>query len=136
MVCGLNPSTADERTDDPTIRRCLGFANSFECGGLLMVNAFAWIETYSAKLRDTGDRNPVGEESGTDNDGAIQSSWDRSTLRVAAWGAVKHPKLLPRVTSLARLYPWLCFKVTKDGMPNHPLYLPKDASLRLLGGPT
>jgi len=41
VVIGLNPSTADETENDPTIRRCIGFAKREGCGGLVMLNLFA-----------------------------------------------------------------------------------------------
>lgn len=41
VVIGLNPSTADESQDDPTIRRCLSFARREGCGSLVMVNRLA-----------------------------------------------------------------------------------------------
>lgn len=45
MFIGLNPSTADESKDDPTIRRCIRFAKDWGYGGLLMMNAFAFRAT-------------------------------------------------------------------------------------------
>jgi hypothetical protein len=41
---GLNPSTADEKQDDPTIRRCIGFAKAWGYGAMCMTNIFAWRE--------------------------------------------------------------------------------------------
>ena len=48
---GLNPSTADEWQDDPTVRRCRIFAESWNCGGLLMLNAFAFRATLPADMK-------------------------------------------------------------------------------------
>jgi hypothetical protein len=61
----LNPSTADDRRDDPTIRRCLGFARSLGYGGIHVVNLFAFRATCPRQLRAADD--PVGP----DNDGFI-----------------------------------------------------------------
>lgn len=134
LVVGLNPSTADERRSDPTITRCLGFATREGCGGLLMLNAFAWRETKSellAKVHEMHGCNPVGEESGQVNDEAIAAAWQRASIRVAAWGA-PHKSLQPRVRGLATLYDWQCFRITQDGFPYHPLYQPADQTLRPL----
>ena len=60
VFVGLNPSTADETQDDPTIRRCLGFARDFGCGGLHMLNIFAFRATNPDELRRTDD--PVGPD--------------------------------------------------------------------------
>ena len=54
----LNPSTADAATDDPTIRRCLGFARRWGCGRFFVLNLFAFRATYPAELRWADD--PIG----------------------------------------------------------------------------
>ena len=45
LLIGLNPSTADEKVDDPTIRRCVNYAKNWGYGGFLMVNLFAYRTT-------------------------------------------------------------------------------------------
>ena len=62
---GLNPSTADEKTDDPTIRRCMGFARSWGFNGIWMINAFAFRATKPKDMKAAID--PIGP----DNDYAI-----------------------------------------------------------------
>lgn len=59
MFVGLNPSTADETTDDPTIRRCINFAKSWGYGGLYMVNLFAYRSTNPNNIRIVD--NPIGD---------------------------------------------------------------------------
>jgi len=54
MFVGLNPSTADETEDDPTIRRCIRFAKDWGCGSLLMLNAYAWRATKPRDLHAYG----------------------------------------------------------------------------------
>ncbi len=51
MFIGLNPSTADETLDDPTIRRCINFAKSWGYGGLCMTNLFAFRATDPADMK-------------------------------------------------------------------------------------
>jgi hypothetical protein len=58
MFVGLNPSTADEQEDDPTVRRCVGFARKWNFGGLILVNLFAYRSTDPAGLLEAED--PVG----------------------------------------------------------------------------
>ena len=131
MCCGLNPSTADERNPDPTITRLLGFATREGCGGLLMVNAYAWRETDSkllAGVRALHGCNPVGEDVGLVNDQAIFDAYGRATIRLAAWGA-PHKTLRERCRALARFHEWKCLLLTADGFPGHPLYVPADQPL-------
>jgi hypothetical protein len=126
VVIGLNPSTADEREDDPTIRRCVAFAKREDCGGLVMLNLFALRATDPRVMK--AHPEPIGAE----NDDAIRH-WTRpatgySPLVVAAWGV--HGSHLDRAMTVRLLTPRLrCFGVTKDGHPRHPLYLRADAPL-------
>lgn len=128
LFVGLNPSTADETEDDPTIRRCIGFAKSWGCGGLLMGNLFALRSTDPKGLRTVDD--PVGP----DNDVWLTTLSARAGIVVAAWGA--DPMATPRCDyALDALGDdvW-CLGVTKAGAPKHPLYLAKATALVPFGG--
>lgn len=117
-VVGLNPSTADEKLDDPTIRRCINFAKSWGYGGLLMGNIFAFRSTDPKGLLGTQD--PVGAE----NDAWLQKIKSESELVLAAWGT--HGKLMGRGDYVKKLLPGLhALGLNEDGSPRHPLYLPK-----------
>lgn len=115
----LNPSTADATTDDPTVRRCEGFARSWGYGEIIVTNLFAFRSTDPAALRDTPD--PVGPH----NDMNINSTAMRSDLIVCAWGA--GGLLLnraERVCELLRDFELHYLKLTERGkQPSHPLYL-------------
>lgn len=125
VVCGLNPSTADETKDDATLRRVQGFARDMGRGGVLMLNAFAWRDTDPKGLLPISD--PVGPENTIDNlaEWTNEASPDRRC--VAAWGGniQAHKELRFRAAQLAALR-WDCFRKTKDGHPEHPLYLPAE----------
>jgi hypothetical protein len=121
----LNPSTADADLDDPTIRRCIGFARSWGYGGIVVRNLFALRSTSPTALR--GHPDPVGPE----NDHWLRAGCsDVGTLTVCAWGV--HGSLNDRdqhVTELLRSagVQLQALGVTKDGAPRHPLYLPGSA---------
>ena len=122
---GLNPSTADETQDDPTVRRCIGFAKHWGFGGMFMLNIFALRSTDPRALYRAED--PTGPE----NDYWItQVVQKREVTRVVAcWG--NHGALLSRgweVKKLDRLRGalWRIGELTKTGQPRHPLYLKGD----------
>lgn len=121
MFVGLNPSTADATLDDPTIRRCIGFARAWGFGGLVMTNLFAWRATDPRDMRAAA--RPVGPR----NDDALRYHYEHSSCAVAAWGA--HGTHLGRDAAVRAMLPRLHYlRLTKDGHPGHPLYLP--ANLR------
>jgi hypothetical protein len=123
----LNPSTADAVVDDPTIRRCLGFAQRWGCGRLVVLNLFAFRATNPADLKRAAD--PVGPENRV---------WFNRMLRdldgpvVCGWGV----QGTHRAQDLVVLE-WLdefgigpvALGLTKDGHPRHPLYVPYSAEL-------
>ena len=127
----LNPSTADATEDDPTIRRCIGFAKREGCGSLQVENLFAYRATDPDKMfkhahtavgaTDSYIRNAVAELSGP---------------LIAAWGADKRAESRARrvreyLTEGGALP--MCLGKTKSGAPRHPLYVKADAPLIPLG---
>jgi hypothetical protein len=123
---GLNPSTADESLDDPTIRRCVGFAKSWGFGGLVMLNLFAFRSTDPQVLREVAD--PIGPH----NDGWIESETRRREV-ICCWGV--HGTLKDRDSAVLKtLRGAKCLGTTKDGHPRHPLYLSKDTYREGFGG--
>jgi len=127
----LNPSTADAANDDPTIRRCIGFARRFGAGRLIVVNAYAWRDVSPAAMfaAQKAGRNIVGEETSF-NDAAIQAAAYESELVIAAWGAhcTKH-RAADVAAIVKRIRPLWCLGRSKDGAPRHPLYLKADTAL-------
>lgn len=126
IIIGLNPSTADESRDDPTIRRCWNFALREGCGALIMLNLFGFRATNPAKLYEADD--PVGP----DNDSVVHRIvfQERQATIVAAWGAHADRVSPTRARYFAEHVPNLrCFGVTMYGAPRHPLYLAGDTPL-------
>ncbi len=114
----LNPSTADEVQDDPTIRRCIGYAKAWGYGGLCITNLFAFRTTEPNVMKAATD--PVGPE----NDKWLTQCARDADIVVAAWGV--HGNYLDRDKEVFKLFPYVtCLGTTKAGHPRHPLYLPK-----------
>jgi hypothetical protein len=123
---GLNPSTADETVDDPTIRRCIDFAKQWGYGSLCMLNLFAFRATDPKVMKLTID--PVGPE----NDKYLLQTAEKCRMTVAAWGI--HGVYRQRAKKVIKLLPPLwCLGVTDDGHPRHPLYMRKDSQLLRYG---
>lgn len=117
----LNPSTADGTQDDPTLRRCVGFAQSWGFGALTVCNLFAFRATDPGELLVRGvDR--VGPE----NDAALARASTEAHLVVAAWGAFRGTKhRAPAVlAALRQRHSVHAMGLTRSGDPKHPLYLP------------
>lgn len=122
----LNPSTADAELDDPTIRRCIGFAKSWGCTELTVVNLFAYRATNPKELETAED--PEGDS----NDGYIEEQIAKHKdigVIVAAWGSNKFAKRRAEYVT-NHFGPFKALGRTKDGSPKHPLYLPKDSELK------
>jgi hypothetical protein len=120
----LNPSTADGTVDDPTIRKCVGFADRAGCGGIEVVNLFAYRATSPADLRR------AGYLSGPDNDRHARSVLLGYSTVVCAWGqhgnsraASQRVKWLREVFDELEVSP-SALRFAKDGTPCHPLMLP------------
>jgi hypothetical protein len=118
----LNPSTADESVNDPTVERCQRYAHGWGYGGLIVCNLFA-IRATDPKVM-LQDEDPVG----SDNDAAILDAARRSSMIVCAWGnhgahqgRARHVSAMLQSEGLA-LH---ALVVTGEGHPGHPLYLSK-----------
>lgn len=128
----LNPSTADGQSDDPTIRRCMVFADDWGYGGIAVYNLFALRATDPKVL--LGHPDPVG---------AANADWLRDLQQpalfpphhvptvVAAWGAHRAVQLLreqavphaQEMNTVLRGLRLKCLGATKAGHPRHPLYV-------------
>ena len=118
QVCfvGLNPSTADENVDDPTIRRCIRYAERWGFGAIIMLNLFAFRATQIKNMLKA--EEPIGPR----NDAIISLLSDTCDITVMAWGNFgayleRDKAVIPMLKNPHYL------TITKMGQPGHPLYL-------------
>jgi hypothetical protein len=124
MFIGLNPSTADETQNDPTINRCVNYSKKWGYGGLCIVNLFAFRATDPSVMIASDD--PIG----SDNDNWIKKLSIDAGVIVAAWG--NEGSYLGRSKQVIDLVPNLkCININKTGEPFHPLY--QSSSARPIG---
>jgi len=127
LFIGLNPSTASDFKDDPTIIRLVGFAKGWGFGSI-----------YAGNLRAIVSANPeillkpelFGNISQDVNDQAIKQMSKICSTVLVGWGEWGS-KLGSRPDEVIELVgrPLFCLKVNKSGEPCHPLYLPRDSKL-------
>lgn len=116
---GLNPSTADEIENDPTVTRCINYAKDWGYDGMFMSNIFAWRDTNPKNMKVA--EKPIGQF----NDNFLLTTHQESAITVACWG--NHGAYKNRGDEVMRLIPDLyILSMTKIGHPSHPLYLKKD----------
>lgn len=126
MFIMLNPSTANAEKDDPTIRRCIRFAESWGYGGILVGNLFAYRSQFPETLLLTSD-DPIGDKN---KDYLVKMSKECDKI-ICAWGN-QHiiDKLSKKFDTYKPLEGILCelnyLELSIDGTPKHPLYLKKD----------
>ena len=119
----LNPSTADEIENDPTIARCAKRAKRLGFGGCIVVNVFAWRSTDPGQLLKCDD--PVGEA----NNYHILACAKKAALIICGWG--EHASIPgwsgrsrhSEVIRLLRSYTLHCLVRNQSGYPGHPLYI-------------
>lgn len=116
----LNPSTATETEDDPTIRRCIDFARRWGFHELVIVNVYAWRSTDPKVLPYVVD--PVGPG----NDQAIAEVVSQARRVVCGWGKNARADRVAQIAELLAPAAGKVFalKVNGDGSPQHPLYIP------------
>ncbi len=123
MLVVLNPSTADAESDDPTIRRCIGFARRWGYRRLLVGNLFAFRTPYPDDL------TLAPQLHGPKNLFHLKAMCEEADLHVIAWDA-RGRHLGQDKAVLAKLMEWgvpvHLLKSTKGGHPQHPLYIKAD----------
>lgn len=120
VFIGLNPSTADAYQDDPTIRRCVGFAKAWGHDALIMMNLFAYRATKPADMFAAAKNN--ANIVGPRNAEFLESAVDGPHTIIAAWGKDGDCCDADDLISTGLLKH---LGLNKNGTPKHPLYLPK-----------
>lgn len=115
----LNPSTADDELDDPTIRKCVGFSKKWGYDRLQVVNLFAFRATDPKHI-------PKGPSAiGPGNDDTIRAAVKDASLVVCAWGGSKAAdRRGPGMLTLLAGSTLESLGETAKGHPKHPLFLP------------
>jgi hypothetical protein len=120
----LNPSTANEIDNDPTIERCQRRAISMGYGSMIIVNLFPFRMTDSSLLNTVD--NLLGDN--TEADDCILRAVQLSEMTVCGWG--KHPLAAPRGNDVAAMltkenlqHKVMCLQLNADNSPQHPLYI-------------
>lgn len=122
MFVGLNPSTANETEDDPTIRRVIAISKKLGYGTVYMTNCFPFVSTDPTQLKDTGEIEF--------NDGWLRRIAGDCKTVVFAWGNFKIVSELGRDKALVEMFPdAMALHINKNGSPKHPLYCRTDSKL-------
>lgn len=129
----LNPSTADAEVDDPTIRKCIGFATRWGHTGIRVANLYGWRATNPRNLWESPD--PVGAAADWWLAHAIGHATGTGDLKpgsrlVVAWGAHARPDRVGRFTQLLGGHQAWRLGTTRDGQPRHPLLMPYATALQ------
>ena len=124
MFIGLNPSTANESDNDPTIKSVIRIAKHNGYGGVYMMNCWTYISTDPDKLK-------ASKANLEWNDNLITVTASLCKDVVFAWGNFQIVKVLGRDKELTKMFRnALCIKQNKNGSPVHPLYQPSNSILR------
>ncbi len=126
----LNPSTADAEVDDPTIRRCMGFARLWGMGGLYVGNLFAYRATRPTEMKKASD--PIGPDNFDHLQWMCERAKTKGGLVLCAWG--RHGRFRNQDRALLHS----CFAnwqiqakallINRDGTTRHPLYVPAEVT--------
>lgn len=127
MFIGLNPSTANEISDDPTIRRVVSMARNWGFGGVYMTNLFAWITAYPDEILKCPD--PING-----NDVWLTKLAGMSNEIIFAWGNFKEAQ--EQAKKVIEMFPQAkALHINKNGSPKHPLYVKGDTIPFLFNSP-
>ena len=128
--CLHNPSTADAELDDPTSRRGIAFSRAWGARRMIFVNLWAFRSMEKAGIWRTLD--PVGPDNDAHIARVARECHDTGGFMVLGWGKTEKRarRRLERVEQIihATGCEVRCLRTTKDGAPEHPLYIPASAT--------
>lgn len=128
----INPSNADEETDDPTIRRCIALAKNLGYGSIWVGNLFAYVCSQPNNMFAL-QRNEGVDVVGPDNLVYLEHLFENVDACICAWGnnGNKGIEAKDEIAFLSRRnkVPLYAFQLTKTGEPQHPLYLPNNTDV-------
>lgn len=128
----LNPSTADDQKNDPTVTKCIGFATRLGYGGVTIVNLFAFRATDPVNLR------LGGYQTGPENNRYIREAMSTHRSVVFAWGSMKSmarasAMQIGTVRAIAKQYERTPMALRmSNGSPHHPLMLPYSCTAQMI----
>ena len=127
----LNPSTADARIDDPTIRKCRGFSERLGFGRFSVGNLFAYRATDPKELLALTARD-FHASVGPDNDAHLVSMIAAADAVMLAWGSHGR-RFVDRCEAVKRFVPMAkrgrLGPLSKEHQPRHPLMLSYDTEV-------
>jgi hypothetical protein len=137
IIVGMNPSSADEHENDPTVERCERRAKLRGYGGIMMINMMDIIETDSRKLDQMPSEVRCSKENTAELEGAIARAQAGTADILCGWGkpGQRFGAVAWFATRASRAKVTLfCLKMNKDGSPAHPLYQPYSADFLWFAG--
>lgn len=126
----VNPSKADATIDDPTVRKCMGFARVYGYAGIRVLNLFSYRETYVEEVA----KQPEARLNGPGTEKWWHATVTPSSHVIVAWGS--HAPLKKQIQKrVIDIQHWLpkqtyCLGTNADGSPSHPLMLSYGTELR------
>jgi hypothetical protein len=125
----LNPSTADDKEEDQTTRKCITFAKNWNCGSLEIVNVFAYRSTDFEELKKLSKDTATGKN----NWEFVMNALEDAAIIVVAWGTnvTVHHRNYHELEELLKGYRLFCFGQTTEGHPRHPLYVKNSTKLEV-----
>lgn len=126
MFIGLNPSTANQDTDDPTIRRVRAIARNLRYGGVYMMNCFPLVSTNPDSLKSY-DKSIYDQQQWIFNNRKLEQIGNLCKDVIFAWGNFEIVRNEKRDIELSVMFPNAkALHINKNGSPKHPLYCRAD----------
>jgi len=124
----LNPSIADEYKLDPTLKRCKSFAEQYGFGGMCITNTFSLVSTNPEGLLNFN----IESDESLINKNHIKSLCEKMPIILGFGTNIKkyhYDKVISMFKEILQGKEIYTLKITKDGLPSHPLYLPGNSTL-------